>query len=261
MWIKASEKDRDEINAYCMVEPISNLFILADIENFGFDSRFQDVWYELREGKMIGVVLRYHDNLIIYSKNLESDFEIIKEVESMYKIRIISGKRSVIDNYSKQHDLTYFSIAMEYTDTIIDKKTSRLIKVATTSDATDIARCYAEYNAFKGLYSDILEERAKQITDRMVSGEGKHVFIKDEELIISHGNTSGEMSFAGMIGGLFTNPLYQRKGYASEILTYLTNDLISRDKKAVVLFSNRELKPFFDSHGFVAVDDWAILRR
>ncbi len=262
MWIKATENEREMINRYCMDEAISNLFILADIENFGFDSEFQNVWYELKEEKMIGVVLRYYDNLILYSKTLETNFEIIDEIFNQYDIRILSGKKTVISHVSKlMDDQPFISIAMEYNDKKIDNKTSRLINVATTQDATDIARCYGEYDAFKGLYSDILEERAKQITDRMVSGEGKHVFIKDDQTIISHGNTSGECSFAGMIGGLFTNPDYQRQGYASSILTYLTNDLISRNKKAVVLVGNRELKPFFDSQGFIAVDDWAILRR
>ena len=44
MLIKANEEHRFKIMDYCKAEPSKNLFIMGDIENFGFNSDFQDVW-------------------------------------------------------------------------------------------------------------------------------------------------------------------------------------------------------------------------
>ena len=55
------EKDRSKTLEFLGAEPSINLFALGDIELFGFDKGFQDVWgsFDAR-GALNGVLLRYN---------------------------------------------------------------------------------------------------------------------------------------------------------------------------------------------------------
>ena len=97
MLTKAMETHRELIMNYCLEEPNINLFIIGDIENFGFDTDFQEVWIQTLDDKLVGIVLRYHDNFIIYSKDLDLEINEIESLLSTRDVKIISGKLAVIE--------------------------------------------------------------------------------------------------------------------------------------------------------------------
>ena len=66
---KATEEDRERLLTLANESPCINLFIIGDIETYGFDKDFQEIWYEEIDGEMEGIYLRYRDNGCIYSKN------------------------------------------------------------------------------------------------------------------------------------------------------------------------------------------------
>lgn len=264
MLIKAKEKHRVEIMNYCKVEPAINLFIIGDIENFGFDSEFQDVWMQVINNKLVGVVLRYHDNFIVYSKDLDMNVEEISELLAGMDSKVISGKLSVIN-------LLYPLVAEKYTkkemffcelkDGSSLRKEEIDVVVATCEDAMEIAEAYGLISEFKGMYSDDVQERYKQINTRIKTGEGIHMYIKENGNIISHGNTTAETSVAGMIGGIFTLPEYRNKGLGSKMVEALSYSLLSRGKSACLFFNTPEAGKIYHRVGFKDIDKWAILGR
>ncbi len=68
---KLVEKDRASAIAFLSAEPSINLFALGDIELFGFEREFQDVWGSFDEqGELDGVLLRYRENFILIIRTL-----------------------------------------------------------------------------------------------------------------------------------------------------------------------------------------------
>ena len=264
MLIKANEEHRSKILDYCKSEPSINLFIMGDIENFGFSSEFQDVWMQVIGGKLVGVVLRYHDNFIIYSKDLDIDIEEINCLLSNMDSKVISGKLSVInllyplvaENYSKKE--MFFC---ELKDGSSLRKEETNIVVAEYEDAMEIAEAYGLISEFKGMYSDDVQERYKQISTRIKTKEGIHMFMKENGRIICHGNTTAETSIAGMIGGIFTIPEYRNKGLGSKMVEALCSSLLSRGKSPCLFFNNPEAGKIYYKLGFKDIDKWAILGR
>lgn len=56
MFVKCTAKDEEEILAYLSSRPALNLFIIGDIETYGFDSEDQDIWcYREDDHKISGV--------------------------------------------------------------------------------------------------------------------------------------------------------------------------------------------------------------
>src|SRR6056297_3039340 len=98
---KLEEKDRKETLDFLSEEPSINLFAIGDIESFGFNEDFQDVWGQFDDNKLTGVLLRYNQNFIPYWKkddfNPEKFIDIIKN--SHIKEKIISGKKRILKNF------------------------------------------------------------------------------------------------------------------------------------------------------------------
>lgn len=262
MLIKATEKERQLIMNYCLAEPTINLFIIGDIENFGFDTDFQEIWIQTVDERITGIVLRYHDNFILYSRNLDMDFDEVKTLINSNVVRIISGKCSVIellyplikDKYSKRD--MYFCELKDASRLIED--TSGVV-TAQEEDAMEIALAYEKIEEFSGVYSSGLENRYKQITCRIVTKEGVHMFISQDGTIVSHGNTTAETSVSGMIGGVLTLPEYRNLGHASKVVSALCKSLISRGKLACLFFDNPKAGNIYYRLGFENIGKWCVL--
>ena len=264
MLVKAIESNREEILNYCLEEEVFNIFIIGDIENFGFSSEMQDIWYEKKDNEIIGIALRYHTTLIVYSKDLNMDFSLITLITDNMNIENISGKSTVIDrlypylkgNYSRKD--TKFC---QHKDINGLKDVKEDIKIGKEEDSMEIAIAYGEIPEFKNLYSSDVNIRHKQIYNRISTGEGKHIFIKDNLGIVSHGNTTAENSNSAMIGGVFTREDKKRMGYGSQIVSYLTKDLINRKKSICLFYENQIEGQFFKELGFKVIGNWTVLRR
>ena len=70
---KLSENDRAACMELVCNKPDENLFIIGDIEAYGFDKDFQEVWGDFSEdNELRAVLLRYNINFIPYA---EGDFD------------------------------------------------------------------------------------------------------------------------------------------------------------------------------------------
>jgi predicted GNAT family acetyltransferase len=280
MLTKATKLDQGLILDYCMAEPNINIFIIGDIETHGFESDFQDVWIQTNQNILLkngdetapnhltGIVLRYHDNFIVYSEKNDMDFsevlDFLKTQSKTHQVNIISGKKSVVEPL-------YLALGEDYRKREMSfcalKDASKLLsdtsktQVATMSDAREIAETYGQIAEFAGLYSADPEQRYQQIAKRIESGEGVHVVVKADGSIISHGNTTAETSVSAMIGGVFTLPEYRRKGYASTIVSALCHVLIKKGKSACLFYDNPESERLFQKLGFETIENWTILGR
>src|SRR6056297_3963805 len=103
---KLEEKDRRITLDFLSDEPSINLFAIGDIESFGFEEDFQDVWGQFDNNKLRGVLLRYHENFIPYwQKNDFSSNEFIDIIKnSPVRNRMISGKKSILENFENVFD-------------------------------------------------------------------------------------------------------------------------------------------------------------
>ena len=72
MMRKLTKKDHEQVFAYLKEEAALNLFIIGDIEAFGYDTDFQELWGVFKEnGTLKSILLRFHDSFIpIVKKNL-----------------------------------------------------------------------------------------------------------------------------------------------------------------------------------------------
>ena len=71
---KLTEKDREAVFDLIQEKPAENLFIIGDLEAFGFEEDFQEIWGDFTENeKLRAVLLRYNINFIPYAAG---DFDV-----------------------------------------------------------------------------------------------------------------------------------------------------------------------------------------
>ncbi len=65
---RLTAEDHQQLFSFLQQDPSFNLFIIGDIESFGYDADFQDVWGQFDDaGSLIAVLLRYYDSYISYA--------------------------------------------------------------------------------------------------------------------------------------------------------------------------------------------------
>lgn len=247
---------------YCLAEPNINLFILGNIENFGFESPFQDVWFQRQRGKICGVALRHRDNLLIYSQQLDIDFSEALSFLISSKVRIVSGKNTVIEKILPYLPTDYPRKEMKFCELDNAEKlineTSE-VAIATASDAMEIAMAYGQIDEFQGLYPSDVSVRYDQIVNRIRTKVGIHMFIRRDGKIVSHVNSAAETGGSGMIGGIMTLPEYRNQGFSSKVISALCKSLDQRKKTACLFHDNPTAASVFLRLGFHETNQWVII--
>ena len=255
---KLAEKDRSVVMEYLSAEPAVNLFLLGDIELFGFDRDFQEVWGSFNERGIIdGVLLRYRDNFIPYFKDDSFDDSGFKQIIKDYEGNtMISGVERILKNYKqlltgRKYKSMYFC---ELTHDKKLKETDADIKIAAKQDAGRIAELMAEIEEFERPSSK------KEIEDRIEDKSGRVYFIEDSEgNMLSVAQTTAENSQSAMVVGVATAKGYRKRGLMSACLSKLCRDVLGEGKTLCLFYDNPKAGSVYLGMGFEPVDNWVMI--
>jgi len=257
---KLEEKDRKETLDFLSEEASINLFAIGDIESFGFNEDFQDVWGQFEDDNLTGVLLRYNQNFIPYWKkdnfNSENFIDIIKT--SPIKKKMISGKKvilknfeKIIDNYFKRE--TYFC-ELKKAGELIDDTSS--VRIAKTSDKYRIPEFINNIKEF----SHSPNITPEQFEKKLLTNSGKSYYIENSKgEIISIAQTTAENSISAMIVGVATREDYRKKGLVSKCMSKLCYDYLKEGKKLCLFYDNPEAGKIYMRIGFKEIEKWIMI--
>jgi uncharacterized protein len=258
---KLGVKDHEKIMKYLLKEAEFNLFIIGDIENYGYNSELMTLWGVIDNDKNIsGILLKYYTSFISYTY----DNNIIKRFAPLINIgaRVISGKKEIID------------ILKNYlcTDKIIEEKVeffSRMVKLNTSiriNDELKIKRAeFKDVERLIELRNKIDEFRnlpsnRDSIINNFKLKNSRAFFIEDSEgNIISSASTSAENKYSAMIVGVATLPEYRGKGYATTCVYYLSKELLNENKTLCLFYDNPVAGQIYRQLGFREIGKWSII--
>ncbi len=94
MIVKLKELHREELLEFLKRDEDYNLYMIGDIENYGFDKDYQDVWGTFRDGVLTSVLLRYYIFFMYYSpcdENVNGYIEVMKRYNTDFRQVFNSG--------------------------------------------------------------------------------------------------------------------------------------------------------------------------
>lgn len=263
-FVPATEADRAALLAYCKQEPHANLFIIADILNFGFDKPFQTVWKQRdAAGALIGILLRYYENFLYYSHQCGPHVAEAGQQLVALNARLVSAKPALLDMIGPmlpaglvRHDRLLCTL--EKGDALLPAP-SGLVE-ATPADAAELAAAYQHIEEFRSLYLGGADVLAETIRNRIASGEGRHWFVRRDGRVVCHANTTAETEASGVIGGVFTLPGWRQLGLATGLVSVACRSLLACAKTPALFFDNPEAGRMYYKLGFKQTGAWGSLQ-
>ncbi|MDZ5609649.1 GNAT family N-acetyltransferase [Bacillus pseudomycoides] len=258
---KLTKGDHKQVLAFLNKEAAINLFIIGDIEAFGYEADSQELWGVFTEnGALQSVLLRFHDSFIPYGKDdfSATDYE---EILATYKPLKISGKAEVVEKFEDIPNIqlgiknkTYFCECKDGT-ALPETMLHTTIKLATIED---VARIINLRNSIEEFPQS--EQSEKILQQSLEMNTGRTYYIEEDGEIVASASTSAENSLSAMVIGVCTHLNYRGKGYASLILQKMIQDFTQEGKTLCLFYNNPAAGRIYKRLGFQDIGMWTMYR-
>ncbi|MFC0561700.1 GNAT family N-acetyltransferase [Halalkalibacter alkalisediminis] len=241
--------------------PAENLFLISDIETFGFEEDFQQVWGDFTEdGELRAILLHYEGNFIPYSSG-DFDAKGFAEIFSASKQAVmLSGLDKITSKI-----LHYITVSLKDPRKLYYAKCSNAsklqqskpqhVKIATLADINRICELYTKIKEFERPSSP--EERKRS----MEKGVSRTYYVEEKGEMVSAVSTAAENNYSAMVVGVCTLDSHKRKGLASRCLSKLCHDLLAEGKSLCLFYDNPEAGRIYKRLGFEDMDRWTMIMR
>ncbi len=256
---KLNKEDKEMVMEYLTKEPALNLFMIGDIENYGFNNEeFQELWGEFdKTGDLKAVLLRYYDNNIIYSRG-QYDAKAIADIIKDNEPKMVTGKKSCVEKLdpyleiAKKRD-TYFAKLDKagelYKGELLDQITKTKLE-----DVQLIWDLHQRVEEFDNM--DSVERKEKKYKDK--TGRGYHIYNETKDKIISCAETTAENSFSAMVIGVATDSGHRKKGLASAVMSKLCKEVLAEGKELCLFYDNPSAGKIYKRIGFEDIGIWSM---
>lgn len=255
------EDDRQITLDFLNEEAAINLFIIGDIENFGFYEDFQELWgsFDDELEKLEGVLLRYNESYIPYYKDSQFDITGFKNIlESDKTNKMISGKESIVDNFKGilREPIEKSMYFCELREKSKLKEFGDDIKLATVEDAGRIYDLLEGIEEFRTTDTNSVERIKKVISTKA----GRIYYMEGYDgIMMTVAQTTAENSKSAMVVGVATRKEHRRSGLMSQCLSKLCDDLLAEGKTLCLFYNNPEAGSVYHKMGFESIERWKML--
>ncbi|WP_369899919.1 GNAT family N-acetyltransferase [Bacillus manliponensis] len=258
---KLTNQDNQQILSYLKKETAMNLFLIGDIEAFGYDTDFQELWGQFTEdNELRGVLLRFHDSFIPYAAESFSLEEFASKIDSNGPIKI-SGKSEVVEQFETIPTLTlgekrrlYFAECTNDNELDLEKN-EKNIKIATIDDVPSIMKLRKQIAEFT-----LGDESEKLLRQAIETNTGRTYYIEKDDEMVACASTSAENSLSAMVVGVCTHDNYRGKGYASQLLSKMIADFTAEGRSLCLFYDNPAAGRIYKRLGFKDIGTWTMYR-
>jgi len=253
---KLSERDHEVVFPFLKREPSFNLFMIGDIEVYGYETDFQELWGDFDEaGVLRGVLLRYYEHFVV--SGLGYDRAGFLTIMRGYPVQGVSGSRGSLLDF--EEDLKGFGLVVRDTyfaeckcPVLFDSNVE--VKLADVADAWRIAVLESQLEEFSEQIS--LVDYAEQIVKRFEAGAGRTYYVEVEGEMVSLVSSTAENSLSAMIVGVATLPAFRKRGYVSAILSRMLGDLLAEKESVCLFYDNPKAGAIYKRIGFEDIGMW-----
>ncbi|WP_173917139.1 GNAT family N-acetyltransferase [Halobacillus sp. Marseille-Q1614] len=254
---RLTEEDNPKCQRLLSEKPAENLFIIGDIENFGFEQDFQKLWGDFDGDELRGILLKYRNNYITYASgpfdsrgfaeviNKDPDFTQLSGLESITQEILPYIER----NPKKTRSLFYAKC--DHKDMLNQSIDTSQVQLANVEDISKIVKLQSSISEFE---QD--SNREEGMRKGFESGSARTYFIEKDSLFVSSASTTAENTMSAMIVGVCTHPAYQHKGYASACMKQLCEDLLDEGKLLCLFYDNPKAGEIYKRLGFEDIGKW-----
>ena len=100
---KLSENDNSSVMEFLKSEAEINHYLISDIEEFGYNESFQEVYGEFNNNKLNCILLKCFGFVMVYAKGNFDIKGITEVIESFGNFYMLVGKEEVVSKFEKNY--------------------------------------------------------------------------------------------------------------------------------------------------------------
>ncbi|KGR74481.1 GNAT family N-acetyltransferase [Ureibacillus sinduriensis] len=262
MITKLTEANRKQLMEFVCKKPAENLFIIGDVEAFGFNNEFQTVWGQFdATGELIAVLLKYETNYIPYATgeyDIEGFAEIINNDPNMGEIsglkEVVEKLEPLIPKRKRSNNSFYYAKCQSLLETKSDEELKKVeeLTLAEIQENVDLLKSVPEFQS-----SNITVESKKRVIENKT---GRTYFIRVDGEMATTASTTAENSSSAMIIAVATKEKFKRQGLATDCMIKLCKDLLNEGKELCLFYDNPEAGKIYKRLGFEDIGFWNMYR-
>ncbi len=258
---KLIEQDRETVLAYLSAEPAHVTFFVADIRDYGFDDPRFLLWGSpTPEGRepFEYVFCLFYSCVHVYSKFSSVDVAAICRFLNENKIdfKMIAGKELLVEPFTKsiafQSEHRCYLAELRRENFVPHGDEHIAVEWATVQDAEEILRLRASMPEFRDFMMPL-----EQLVDMLATGKGRVLNVRENGRIVA----SATESCLGRIGYVCTDPAFRGRGYASVLVSKLSEILLAEGAVPNLAFENPAAGSIYRRLGFQEVGRTAVFSK
>lgn len=257
---KLTDKDNNKLMNLILEEPEFNLYIIGDVENFGYDQNFLEFFGEFDEkGVLYAVLVRYFNIFTLYTKDTFDIKGFVDIIENNGELGMLVGKTEIVSKFEgtslglNKSELHHFTVLKEINPNFeTDKKI--IVKKAHIEDIEAIVHLkesIEEFSNGNNNFNEILLNDFK-------AGTAHGYYAEIDGNIVSYAQTSAENSMSAMVVSVMTDKKYRKMGLASACIKVLCDDLTKQGKTLCLFYRNPEAGAIYRRIGFKEIGMWSM---
>lgn len=259
---KLNESDNLIVMEFLKEEAEFNHYLISDIEEFGYDGGFQEVYGEFNNNKLNSILLKCFGFIMVYAKNEFDVKAMTKIIERFGNFYMLVGKEEVVSKFEETvlhleaPQKNYYSILRSISPKF-KVNNNIVVKRVTVEDVDRIVELRDKIKEFKGGSKNFKEMLLKDFETKTARG----YYVEIDGNMISYAQTSIENSFSAMIVNVMTEEKYRGYGYASACLNILCKELLKEGKTLCLYYENLKAGKIYKEIGFEEVGTWSMYKK
>ncbi|GGM32839.1 N-acetyltransferase [Paraliobacillus quinghaiensis] len=254
-----SEKDDVLAQQLIQQKPAENLFIIGDIEAFGYEQDFQKIWGDFDEkGELRAILLKYEKNYLPFSLGSFDAKGFAEIINNDPNKPMLSGLKDITSQIEPYLKITYkqkreFYYAKCTTSAALPSVDTSEVKQITLEDVERLGEFLTSVPEFVDM--EFSPERKKR---NLKQGVTRGYYIEKDGDMVATASTTAENSSSAMVVGVATRKDYKQLGLATKCLTKLCHDLLAEQKQLCLFYDNPQAGKIYKQLGFQDIGYWTM---
>lgn len=253
-----TEQDHQQVLQLIGKKPAENLFIIGDLEAYGYDSDIQQLYGEFHDEQLIALLLNYDHMYVMYAEGIYDVEGFARIVNKDEQLLGLSGMYDILTSlYPLIEKTPKRSGKMHYA------KCTALIGEAPPHRFTIRKTTVEDIPQHRALLQQIPEFANSTTTEEQMirtieNQTGRTYALWEDNQIVSVVSTAAENLQSAMIVGVATHPDYVKRGYATALLYRMCEELLAEDKVVCLFYDNPKAGKIYERIGFEPIGYWGM---
>lgn len=253
MIVKLNSSYHNKVIQYLKGDEEYNIFVIDDIQRYGYENYFFNVWADLsKRGNIEGILIKNFEYLTFYSRDKFDEVEFSKFINTL-KFSEINGKLECLEKLEQNLKIKKKRVVrfckLDKLSSEINYNTKFNIKKIRFGNINKVVRLYESINEFENT-------TVENIKNGLKSGRG--YCIEEDRQVIAMAKSISEGYDHAMIVGVGTHPDYRNKGYATQCIIKICNELLNEGKIPYLFYDNLEAGKLYEKIGFKYIGKWCM---